>query len=63
MSVVRWLSDHGIDARRLEARLRAGNSPSATTTAEGRKKNRRVEFQILKRSAAGQDGWIDGSVE
>jgi outer membrane protein OmpA-like peptidoglycan-associated protein len=64
LSVVRWLVAHGIDERRLEARGFGARRPIADTkTAEGRSKNRRVEFQILKKTTLGERGWKDGPVD
>lgn len=63
-SVLRWLVAHGVDERRLEARGFGPRRPIApNSTVEGRAKNRRVEFQILKRSASGESDWKDGDVE
>ena len=63
-SVLRWLVAHGVDERRLEARGFGPRRPIApNATVEGRAKNRRVEFQILKRSASGESDWKDGNVE
>jgi outer membrane protein OmpA-like peptidoglycan-associated protein len=62
-AVLRWMSEHGVDARRLEARGFGPKRPVADNKTEaGRAKNRRVEFQILKRSARGEAGWQEGSV-
>lgn len=62
-AVLRWMSEHGVDARRLEARGFGPKRPIADNKTEaGRAKNRRVEFQILKRSARGEAGWQEGSV-
>jgi OmpA-OmpF porin, OOP family len=64
VAVVKWLVEHGIDARRLEARGFGPRRPIApNTTDEGKAKNRRVEFQILKRSAEGAAAWKPGSVQ
>jgi len=64
LAVVRWLIDHGIDARRLEARGFGPRRPLADNTSDaGRAKNRRVEFQIRKRTPDGEAGWRDGPVE
>jgi outer membrane protein OmpA-like peptidoglycan-associated protein len=62
-AVERWLVEHGVDARRLEARGFGPRRPIADNKTEtGRSKNRRVEFQILRRSAEGEAGWKDGSL-
>nr|HMR07266.1 OmpA family protein [Polyangiaceae bacterium] len=51
LSVLRWLVEHQVDERRLEARGFGPRRPIAdNTTGAGKAKNRRVEFQILKRS-------------
>jgi outer membrane protein OmpA-like peptidoglycan-associated protein len=64
IAVVRWLVEHGIDERRLEARGFGQRRPIADTkTAEGLSKNRRVEFQILKKTELGERGWKDGAVD
>lgn len=64
VAVVRWLVDHGVDARRLEARGFGQRRPIADNkTDEGRAKNRRVEFQIRKRTAEGEAGWRDGPID
>jgi OOP family OmpA-OmpF porin len=64
LAVMAWLVDHGVDARRLEARgfgerrhLADDGSP------EGRAKNRRVEFIVRKRTTLGKAGWTDGPIE
>ncbi len=63
LAVVRWLIDHGVDARRLEARGFGQRRPIADNRNEaGRAKNRRVEFLIRRRTDEGKDGWLDGSV-
>jgi outer membrane protein OmpA-like peptidoglycan-associated protein len=47
-SVMRWLTEHGIDASRLEAHGYGASRPIAPNTNEaGRARNRRVEFVIL----------------
>lgn len=64
LAVMRWLIAHGVDARRLEARGFGPRRPIADNkTAEGREKNRRVEFIIRKRSPKGAEDWVDGPVE
>jgi outer membrane protein OmpA-like peptidoglycan-associated protein len=64
ISVVRWLTDHGIDARRLEARGFGPRRPIADNKSDaGRAKNRRVEFQIRRRTEKGEAGWTDGPIE
>jgi outer membrane protein OmpA-like peptidoglycan-associated protein len=53
-SVVTWLTDHGIDDRRLESNGYGSRRPIDTNaTEEGRAKNRRVVFTILEREPAG----------
>jgi outer membrane protein OmpA-like peptidoglycan-associated protein len=64
LSVVRWLTEHGIDARRLEARGFGPRRPLADNATEpGRARNRRVEFLIKKRTDLGEAGWKDGPVD
>ncbi len=64
LSVLRWLVEHKVDERRLEARGFGPRRPIADNkTAEGKAKNRRVEFQILKRSERRERDWKDGPVE
>jgi OOP family OmpA-OmpF porin len=64
VAVVRWLSERGVDARRLEARGFGPRRPLADNgTEDGRQKNRRVEFHIVKRSERGADEWREGRVD
>jgi len=64
VAVVNWLVEHGIDTRRLEARGFGPRRPlGPNTTPEGKAKNRRVEFQIVKRSTDGQTSWRPGSIQ
>ncbi|WP_437969481.1 OmpA family protein [Sorangium sp. So ce260] len=64
LAVVAWLTAHGIDARRLEARGFGPRRPIADNrTPDGRARNRRVEFQIRKRTDEGAAGWKDGPLE
>lgn len=64
LAVVRWLVQHGIDERRLEARGFGARQPlMAGTTEEARSKNRRVEFWIKRQTELGKRGWRDGAVD
>lgn len=64
VAVVRWLTEHGVDSRRVEARGFGPRRPIAENkTDEGRAKNRRVEFQIRRQTPEGESGWRDGPVE
>src|SRR6185437_7134945 len=64
LAVVRWLIDHGVDARRLEARGFGQRRPIADNRNEaGRAKNGRVEFLIRLRTDKGKDGWVDGPID
>ena len=48
MAVLRWLVDHGIDVKRLEAEGYGEAAPAADNVSEeGRRKNRRTEFHII----------------
>jgi OmpA-OmpF porin, OOP family len=48
-AVVKWMVDHGIDPNRLISEGYGPARPIASNkTAEGRQKNRRVEFHILE---------------
>jgi len=52
-SVVNWLVQHGIKRERLTPKGYGSDRPIADNTSEeGRKKNRRVEFKILRRKPA-----------
>ncbi len=64
VAVVRWLTDHGVDARRLSARGFGARQPIADNGSDaGRAKNRRVEFVILRRDPAGEAAWADGTLD
>lgn len=64
VAVVAWLTAHGIDARRVEARGFGPRRPIADNRTEaGRAQNRRVEFQIRKRSDQGALGWKEGPLD
>ncbi|MEZ4219664.1 MAG: OmpA family protein [Polyangiaceae bacterium] len=64
LSVMRWLVSHDVDERRLEARGFGPRRPLVGNDSdEHRAKNRRVEFQILKRSDQGERAWQDGPVK
>ena len=64
LAVVAWLTAHGIDARRLEARGFGARRPLADNrTSDGRARTRRVEFQIRRRTDEGAAGWRDGPLE
>ena len=64
VAVVSWLTAHGIDPRRTEARGFGPHQPVADNgTDTGRAKNRRVELVILKRTPEGEVGWEEGTIE
>ncbi|UQA58635.1 OmpA family protein [Polyangium aurulentum] len=64
VAVVHWLVEHRVDARRLEARGFGPRRPIASNDKpEGRAKNRRVEFQILKKTDLGEAGWTEGAAK
>jgi outer membrane protein OmpA-like peptidoglycan-associated protein len=64
LAVVRWLVEHGIDERRLEARGFGARQPLVVDkTEEARSKNRRVEFRIKRQTDLGRRGWRDGAVD
>jgi outer membrane protein OmpA-like peptidoglycan-associated protein len=64
LAVVAWLTAHGVDPRRTEARGFGPRRPVADNgTEEGRAKNRRVELVILRRTPEGEAGWQEGTVE
>lgn len=64
LAVVRWLIEHGVDERRLEARGYGPRRPlDPAKTPEARARNRRVEFNVLKRSPEGERAWKDGPVQ
>ncbi|MET0594873.1 MAG: OmpA family protein [Polyangiaceae bacterium] len=53
-SVVHWLAEHGIKRERLAAKGYGSDRPIAdNATEEGRQKNRRVEFRIVRRKQVG----------
>lgn len=63
LAVMRWLIDHGVDERRLEARGYGPRRPLVPNrTDDDRAKNRRVDFQILRRDPRRRDAWVDGAV-
>jgi len=64
VAVVRWLVEHGVDERRLEARGFGPRRPLVDEPSEAaRSQNRRVEFQILERSERGEAAWRAGDGE
>ncbi len=53
-AVVDWLVTHGVERTRLEARGYGQSRPVADNSrSEGRARNRRVEFQILRVAGEG----------
>lgn len=64
LAVMKALIARGVDSRRLEARGFGPRRPLASNdTPEGRAKNRRVEFQIRKKTSQGEAGWVDGPID
>jgi outer membrane protein OmpA-like peptidoglycan-associated protein len=64
VAVMQGLIRRGVDPRRLEARGFGPRRPlERNDTPEGRAKNRRVEFQIRKKTSQGEAGWVDGPIE
>ncbi len=64
LAVARWLVARGVDERRLEVHGYGPRRPKASNDDEaGRMQNRRVEFTIIRRDAAGEDAWTDGPVQ
>ncbi|HLM72058.1 MAG TPA: OmpA family protein, partial [Polyangiaceae bacterium] len=62
--VMKALIGRGVDPRRLEVRGFGPRRPlGPNDTPEGRAKNRRVEFQIRKKTSQGEAGWVDGPIE
>jgi OmpA-OmpF porin, OOP family len=52
-SVVKWLTGHGVDKKRLVSAGFGQDRPIATNdTDEGRRDNRRVEFHIVEEKKA-----------
>jgi OmpA-OmpF porin, OOP family len=48
-SVVRYLTEQGVDAKRINTLFFGESKPlESNSTSEGRRKNRRVEFKIVK---------------
>ncbi|MBX7192829.1 MAG: OmpA family protein [Sandaracinaceae bacterium] len=63
-SVLRWLTEHGIDVGRMEAWGCGELHPTETnTTAEGRQRNRRVEFHIIAPAPASGPRQLEGCVQ
>jgi len=63
-SVMRWLVEHGVSAERFEAWGCGELHPAETNlTAEGRQRNRRVEFHIINPAPASGPRQLEGCVE
>ncbi len=63
-AVMRWLIEHGVDERRLQASGYGSRRPLKPNSSPAeREANRRVDFQIVRRSALGKDGWKMGPLE
>ncbi|GAB4111686.1 MAG: hypothetical protein OHK0013_47770 [Sandaracinaceae bacterium] len=63
-SVMRWLTEHGIEGARLEAWGCGELHPAETNqTAEGRQRNRRVEFHIIRPAPPSGPRQLEGCVE
>ncbi len=63
LAVARWLTEHGVDARRLQVRGFGPRRPRASNDTEsGRAENRRVEFTIVQRDSRGRGAWHEGPV-
>jgi outer membrane protein OmpA-like peptidoglycan-associated protein len=63
-SVMRWLVEHGVDAGRLEAWGCGELHPAETNqTADGRQRNRRVEFHILSPAPPSGPRQLEGCLE
>ncbi len=63
-SVMRWLTEHGIEGARVEAWGCGEVHPVETnTTVEGRQRNRRVEFHIVVPAPSSGARQLDGCLE
>ena len=59
-SVMKYIADHGIDAKRMTAKGFGITKPIAdNTTEEGKEKNRRVEFNIIEQDVTKKKVEID----
>lgn len=59
-SVMKYLGDHGVESKELDAAGYGADHPIAdNTTEEGREKNRRVEFEILEQDVTQKKVEID----